>query len=108
MRGGPFGNKYRWKKGETKCNGYVYVYSPDHPFRNQMGMGYVKRARLVMENTLGRFLDRSEVVHHKNGIRDDDRIENLELSNLSLHQKIHQKETVKNINRDDRGRFLLT
>lgn len=68
----------RWIGGRLRTkDGYIYVYSPNHPDRNYLG--YVREHRLVMENVLGRRLSRSEVVHHKNKIRDDNRPENLEI-----------------------------
>jgi hypothetical protein len=64
------GNKIRHKKG------YVQVRVPDHP--NAVS-GYVFEHRLVMEDIIGRLLFSNENVHHKNGIKDDNRPENLEL-----------------------------
>jgi len=68
------GNHNRWKNGRW-INGYVYVHSPDHPFATNHG--YVREHRLVMEGLLGRYLTRGEQVHHLNGIKDDNRPENL-------------------------------
>lgn len=47
--------------------------------------------RYLMEQKLGRKLDRKEVVHHINGDRQDNRIENLEIMSLSDHTRMHQK-----------------
>ena len=46
--------------------------------------------RYIMEQYLGRKLSRNEVVHHKNGDKRDNRIENLEIMSLSEHTKNHQ------------------
>lgn len=67
----------KWKGGRTKGNGYVHIWAPEHPAATSQGR--VPEHRLVMEDSLGRPLTKDESVHHKNGIRDDNRIENLEL-----------------------------
>lgn len=70
----------RWKGGEYHTrNGYVMVMKLDHPSLVGTTRRYVRRCRLVMEEKLGRLLKAREQVHHMNGIRDDDRPENLEL-----------------------------
>ncbi len=77
-----------WKGGRYYRSGYVFIYKPDHPYCNNSG--YVREHRLVMEKYLGRFLTPVEVCHHKNGIKDDNRIENLTLfENNVIHTKQH-------------------
>ena len=86
-----------YKTGKFKnWGGYVYVKCPDlnNP-RARKKDGYIFEHVLVMEKHLGRHLERNEIVHHKNHIRDDNRIENLELMSHSKHAAYHFKERLK-------------
>lgn len=79
----------KWRGGTVRqVSGYIYEYAPGHPHATQDG--YVMQHRLVMERSLGRYLDPAEVVHHRNHIRDDNRPENLALlPDQSTHRQLH-------------------
>ena len=59
-------------------DGYIELHTPGHPNAKKY-TAYILEHRLVMEKALGRFLDKREVVHHRNGDKQDNRIDNLEL-----------------------------
>ena len=60
--------------------GYVLVPMPlDHPSRTARSGLYIREHRLVMESMIGRYLSKGESVHHRNGVKTDNRPENLEL-----------------------------
>lgn len=68
------------------ARGYVMLRKPDHPMAQKSG--YVMEHRLVMAEYLGRLLGANEVVHHRNGVKTDNRIENLELLSKSEHDRL--------------------
>lgn len=72
-----------------KHDGYVFIKALGHPRATKQG--FVKRAILILEAKLGCHLLRTEYVHHLNGIRDDDRPENLTIITNSEHAKLHMK-----------------
>jgi len=85
---------YQWRGGRHYDQGYVLVWlSPKDFFFSMAGKKWtVPEHRLIMARHLGRCLHPWEIVHHKNGIRDDNRIENLELSvSLGEHIANHSK-----------------
>ena len=80
---------HAWKGGQYKKKEYIYIFKPQHPRADKHG--YVKRAILVMEKYLGRFLKLGELVHHKDK-KNDDRIKMLKLfPNHSKHMFFHWK-----------------
>jgi hypothetical protein len=83
-------NRAKQNKHKDK-EGYVLLYMPDHP--NCSVKGHYSEHRLVMEQMIGRYLVKGENVHHKNGIRNDNRPENLELwsSRQPKGQRIEDK-----------------
>lgn len=69
--------------------GYVGVECIGHPKATKKG-NYVPEHVLVMEEHLGRFLVENERVHHINGDRQDNRLENLKLMLVGEHSKNHR------------------
>ena len=85
-----------WKGGRIKREGYIHI-RMEHPKSNR---GYYPEHRLVMETSLGRILESWEIVHHKNGIKNDNRIENLHLishplEHISMDDLIRENKSLK-------------
>lgn len=81
----------KWNPGRIfNSQGYVLVrVSKDHPLH--IANGYALEHRMVMSEYLGRWIQENEHVHHKNGVKDDNCIENLELITKAEHNKIHME-----------------
>jgi hypothetical protein len=68
--------------------GYVFEWCPTHP---KAHFGSVQQHRLVIECQLGRFLRHGEVVHHRNHVKTDNSLENLELLSREMHLERHAR-----------------
>lgn len=82
--------KYR----KVRSDGYVLIKIKDYPdsYENGYKNGFALEHRVVMSQILKRPLKKNEIVHHKNGDRQDNRPENLELKNRSNHATHHAEK----------------
>mgnify|MGYP001615090277 CR=1 FL=1 len=88
-------NNPRWNNG-TKLHAYGYrlVASPNHPFKDKQG--YVREHRLVIEQTIGRYLFPEEDVHHLDGDKLNNNSNNLVIcANRSEHIKNYHQDSGK-------------
>jgi len=88
--------EFMWKIQKIVSKGdYTYAVVPEHP--NATRHGYVLTHRIVIENHIGRLLNKSEIVHHKNGNKKDNRISNLEIMAVSEHERMHALQRGKTV-----------
>ena len=80
--------------------GYIMRYEPEHPMASRRGRLF--EHRWVMANHLGRPLLPDEIVHHRNGVKDDNRIDNLAVMTDAEHKLLH---TAKR-SRTERGTLM--
>ena len=81
-----------YKTGREISHGYIIRTGQyEHPMAYSKGR--IAEHRMVMADHLGRLLSRDETVHHINGNRQDNRIENLMVVSRSEHPHLHPKPT---------------
>ena len=69
--------------------GYLRIWEPSHPSASQ---GRVLEHRWVIEQSIGRHLMSDEHVHHLNGIKDDNRLDNLQVMDAQAHRLLTAAE----------------
>jgi hypothetical protein len=98
----------RWNGGRRKNNsGYVEIWiSKEERQKRNRKRQYILEHRLVMEKKLGRKLQENESIHHINGVKDDNRPENLELWVKHSTPGIRTKDVIECICCQGKGYIL--
>jgi len=111
-------NSWFWKGGRIKRQGYIQIYRLSHPCRDVIG--YVFEHRMLMEEYLRKtnpnhpalieidgelYLRKEYIVHHKNGIKDDNRIENLAIYPRKKHPHRNEIEALIKENKEYQSRI---
>lgn len=95
-------DSHSWKGGRVRhAKGYICCYAPNHPRTNSK---YVFEHILVAEKKIGRFLKNDEVVHHIDGVKDNNRPDNLLVLSRSEHTLIRHPSSLQVKNGWLRGR----
>lgn len=71
-----------WKNGRTRSNGYVYIRS-----QHKSGAGAYKAEHHVVWEAAHGPLPKTQIIHHLNGVKDDNRLENLLATTRHDHHK---------------------
>jgi hypothetical protein len=109
------GKEY-WSRPTDDRRGYIKKYCSRkcyHPTKRGNAISYdgylvingVKVHRILMEKYLGRKLLSTEIVHHINGNKFDNRLENLQIVSRSLHNKIHKPPINDGLTKSQRFRL---
>ena len=81
----PLHAQLKQRRAAVNAHGYVRTTHPDG--------GRILEHRYVMEKHLGRKLLQDEMIHHRNGIKTDNRLENLELTTRANHlRNLHPRQ----------------
>lgn len=109
LRAGTYFGSVSWTPGLLHEKvGYVRVkLREDDPFYSMANVsGYALQHRLVMAEHLGRCLEKTELVHHKNGIKDDNALSNLMVFSRESHLSRHSKESFEVVELRERVALL--
>ena len=92
---------YRWNNRLKSTEGYTKIrVGKSHPLSDPNG--YVYEQKLVAVTAFGLDFIKGKIIHHINGNKSDNRLENIEILTRSEHNKLHNKSK----QRDLSGKFI--